>query len=61
MIFLSWGEKDVILPKLKELYNIRSSLLHDGEVEDSVLRKGIEILAVLVPNLLTKIYIKCSS
>jgi len=59
--FPELGEKDVILPKLKELYNIRSSLLHDGEFEDSVLREGIEILAVLVPNLLTKIYIKCSS
>jgi hypothetical protein len=59
--FPELGEKDVILPKLKELYNIRSSLLHDGEFEDSVLREGIEILAALVPNLLTKLYIKCSS
>jgi len=59
--FPELGEKDVILPKLKELYNIRSSLLHDGEFEDSVLREGIEILSAVVPNLLTKLYIKCSS
>ena len=59
--FPELGEKDVILPKLKELYNVRSSLLHDGEFEDSVLREGIEILAALVPNLLTKLYIKCAS
>jgi len=59
--FPELGEKDVILPKLKELYNVRGSLLHDGEFEESVLREGIEILAALVPNLLTKLYIKCSS
>lgn len=58
--FPDLGEKDVILPKMKKLYNIRSSLLHDGEFEDSELREGIEILATLVPNLLTKLYIKCS-
>lgn len=59
--FPDLGEKDSILPKLKELYNIRSSLLHDGEFEDSVLREGIEILSALVPNLLTDLYIKCSA
>jgi len=59
--FPDLGEKNVILPRLKELYNIRSTLLHDGEFEDSVLREGIKILADLVPNLLTKLYIRCSS
>ncbi len=59
--FPDLGEKERILPKLKELYNIRSSLLHDGEFEDSVLREGNEMLSVLVPKLLTKLYIKCSS
>lgn len=58
--FPELGEKDVIIPKLKELYNIRSTLLHDGEYEDIVLQEGIDILAVLVPDLLTKLYIKCS-
>lgn len=59
--FPDLGEKDIILPKLKELYNIRSSLLHDGVFEDSVLQEGNEMLSALVPKLLTKLYIKCSS
>jgi len=59
--FPELGKKDIIIPKLKELYDVRSSLLHDGEFEDIVLQEGIKMLAVFVPNLLTKLYIKCSS
>jgi hypothetical protein len=59
--FPELGDKDVMLPRVKDLYNTRSILLHDGEFEDSVLREGIEILGNFVPNLLTKLYIRFSS
>lgn len=59
--FSSLGEKDKILPKLKDLYNIRSSLLHDGEFEEESLIEGIELLSVFVPNLLELLYIKCAN
>lgn len=59
--FPELGDKDTILPKMKELYNIRSSLLHDREFDESVLKSGIETLSEIVPNLLTRLYIQCSS
>lgn len=51
------GECDVLLPKIKEIYDARSTLLHSGEYDSFTLEEYTRILSQLVPGIL-KTYFK---
>jgi hypothetical protein len=59
--FAELGEKASITSKIQEIYNTRSSLLHTGEFDEKMLIEGIELLSVLVPKLLERLYLKCAN
>jgi hypothetical protein len=54
----SLGENEEVMSKLKDLYNLRSKLLHEGASDSEAFSKGLEFLNSFVPKLLETIYIK---
>ncbi|MBL4606709.1 MAG: hypothetical protein JKY01_02635 [Pseudomonadales bacterium] len=46
------GDSEVLLPKIKEIYNARSALLHTGKYDNSALEGYIKILSEFVPSVL---------
>lgn len=46
------GTPDDMLPRIKEIYNARSTLLHTGQYDENSLRNYISILAELIPGVL---------
>ena len=48
----SLGDPAIVLPEIKEIYNARSTLLHSGEYDETVLEKYIATLAEVVPRIL---------
>jgi len=59
--FPDLGSSEEIVPKLKAAYNIRSRLLHDGEVDEDALKANISRLSDLIPKMLTKLFLKYSN
>ncbi len=56
--FPDLGSSEEIVPRLKSAYNIRSRLLHDGEVDEDALKANISLLSDLIPKMLTKLFLK---
>ena len=53
----SLGIETEILDKLKNLYNIRSKLLHEGVMDRQSIENGLQFLMDFVPKLLQSLYI----
>jgi hypothetical protein len=53
----SLGKETEILSKLKNLYNLRSKLLHEGVADEQSIENGLQFLMDFVPKLLQFLYI----
>ena len=50
------GEKSDVINKLKDLYNHRSKLLHEGSSDKNAIQEGLHFLTGFVPRLLEVLY-----
>lgn len=50
------GENEDVMSKLKDLYNIRSKLLHEGTGDHEEIKDGVNFLNNFVPKLLETLY-----
>ncbi len=50
------GDKEEVINKLKELYNHRSKLLHEGETDSLAVQEGLQFLTDFIPKLLEFLY-----
>ena len=46
------GEPDMVIPKIREIYNARSSLLHTGEYDEQLIQEHLSVLSELIPGIL---------
>lgn len=47
---------DELISKIKDAYNIRSRLLHDGEFGEGELKQSLALLSNFIPNLLSALF-----
>lgn len=46
------GEPDVVIPKIRDIYNARSLLLHTGNYDEQLIQEYLSVLSDLVPRIL---------